>query len=56
MFRLVPVEDVYFAVHKSYLLFPSLIFGFHLVRVVRVNVAILQSHVLVRFPETLTGV
>ena len=48
MFRLIPVEDVYFAVHKSYLLFPSLIFGFHLVGIVRVNVAILRSHVLVR--------
>jgi hypothetical protein len=56
MFRLIPVEDVYFAVHKSYLLFPSLIFGFHLMRVARVNVAILRSNVLVRLPETLTGV
>ena len=56
MFRLIPVEDVYFAVHKSYLLFPSLIFGFHLVRVVRVNVAILRSYVLVRLPETMTSV
>ena len=56
MFRLVPVEDVYFAVHKSYLLLPSLIFGFHLVGIVRVNVAILRSHVLVRLAYTLTGV
>lgn len=56
MFRLIPVEDVYFAVHKCYLLFPSLIFGFHLVRVVRVNVAILRNNVLVRLPETMTSV
>lgn len=56
VFRLVPVEDVYFAVHKSYLLFPSLIFGFNLVGIVRVDVAILRGRVLVRLPLTMTGV
>jgi len=55
IFWLVPVEDVYFAIHKGYLLFPSLTFGLHLVGLVWVNVTFLRDQVLIRLPYTLIG-